>query len=214
MKVYTYYEPVPGLEDPDMMALWGASWRRHGWETVVLTEADAFAADPYTAERFKHSPLLQSHPLNPPGYVMACLMRYVPMSVTAEPSLHVDWDVICNGYRPESVPAHDFPAVFLAGCRCPCAMFGSPAAWLMLMAIMEGAPKMASFDPEMLRKDNADQYVTMYQMPPDWVVVDPAKPCKTYMEDADWAGAPMIHFPNRLTGYPRSATITKLGFKK
>ncbi len=212
MKVFTYFDQVDSLNDPDLLALWKASWERHGWEAVVLTQKDAIAADPKMVERVRNSPLLKSHPLNPVGYVMACIMRYVPMTVIQEPALHVDWDVLGNGFKPSDVVGPLFPVSFLAGCRCPCAMYGSPAAWRMLAAIMEGAAEMANFDPAILATDNADQYVTMYEIPADWAIIDPRKPCLTYNEDANWQTGGMIHFPNRLTGYPRSKKIRELGF--
>ncbi len=212
MKVFTYFNHVGGLQDPGLLELWKASWSRYGWEPVILSEADAVAADPGLVARFRQHPLLQSHPGNPAGYVLACLLRYVPMTRVTEPCLHCDWDIMCNGYTPTDVPKHPFPLVFLAGCYCPCAMFGSPAAWRMITAIVEGSFEMDNFDPAKLRTDNADQYVTGYQMPADWARIDPTMPCKTYLEHADWRSAPMIHFPNRLVGYPRSDKIKRLGF--
>ncbi len=46
MKVYTYFNSVPGLVDDALLDLWRSTWAKNGWEPVVLTEEDAYRADP------------------------------------------------------------------------------------------------------------------------------------------------------------------------
>jgi hypothetical protein len=43
MTVHTYHEPVPGMDRAEILSLWAESWRRHGWEPVVHTRAEASA---------------------------------------------------------------------------------------------------------------------------------------------------------------------------
>ena len=191
MKVYTYFSEVRMLHDPDLLELWKASWARHGWEPEILEEPAAVRADPAMCERLRHSPLLRSHPANPPEYVLACLLGYVPMTVISEPALKTDIDVICNGYRPEHVPSRPFPLTFLSYGRSLGALYGNAAAWRMIEAILEGIPSAAGFDPAALLKDNCDQYALSTVMPPEWANGDPAVPCKVVSQPG-WREAPMI----------------------
>jgi hypothetical protein len=211
VKVYTYFSEVRMLHDPDLLELWKSSWARHGWEPVILQEADAVRADPAMVDRLRRSPLLKSHPANPPEYVLACLLGYVPMTTILEPALKTDIDVICNGYRPEHVPNCSFPLTFLSYGRSLGALYGGAAAWRMIEAILEGAPCLPNFDPEALRKDNCDQYALAVVMPPEWANGDPGVPCKVIPQPG-WREAPMIHFPNNFTPHPRSQFIRSLGF--
>jgi hypothetical protein len=213
MQVVTYFSDVAALRDPDLLELWKASWARYGWEPIVLTFEDALRANTGLVERLRQSPLLKSCPGNPPDYVWACLVGWVAHLNLEGPCLHLDWDIMCNGYRPEDAPqeTQDFRPVFLSGGLCPCAIFGWPKTWQMICAWLECAPFVPNFSSDELLKDNADQYAIAYVMPKDWAVIDPKKQCLFYQEDKDWRAAPMIHFPTRLTGYPRSATIRQEG---
>jgi hypothetical protein len=208
MKAVTYFNEVESLHDPALLELWKASWAKFGWEPVVLTIKDALETDPDMVERFQKSPLLKSHPGNPSGYVWACLVRWVAQLKIKEPSLLLDWDVICNGYKPEDAPkeTNDFRPVFLAGGLCPCAVAGRHMTWQMICAWLEFAPFAPNFSTEALAKDNADQYAIAYVMPKEWAIVDPKSPCIAYQNEG-WKTAPMIHFPNQVTSYPRSEVI-------
>jgi hypothetical protein len=210
MKVFTYYNHVACLNDPDLITLWKSSWAKHGWEPIVLTEPDAAAADPAMFERFKQSPLLLSCPTNPKGYTLAAMLRWVAMAAINEPCLHTDWDVMCNGYRPEHAPSIGYPPTFFAGCTCPCAIFADGRGWKMIAAAMEMVPHTPEFKAEDLLKDSCDQYA-LSVAPKSWSIIDPTRPCRNYNGDVEWHGAPMIHFPNATTPYPRSQTIRSLG---
>jgi hypothetical protein len=213
MKVFTYYSHVPGLVDPDLIKLWEASWRRHGWETVILTEQDASAADPQMFERFKASPLMLSCPTNPVAYTLAAMLRWIPMTKVEEPCMHTDWDIINNGWTPEHAAAcgPGYPATYMAGCTCPCAIYANGRGWRLLAAALEAVPHTPEFKAEDLLKDSCDQYALSVQ-PKSWSIIHPDRPCRNYNSDVGWQTCPLIHFPNAHTPYPRSDTIKRLGF--
>ena len=210
MKAVTYFADVACLRDNDMITLWRRSWERHGWDAVVLSEQDAVNADLDLFEILQDSPLLKSCPGNPPDYVLACVARWVAyMGLGPEPALHLDWDVIGNGFTPDDalrLMDGDRP-VFLAGDLCPCATLGTGKTWAMLAHWMDMAPYAPGFSAAKLLTDNSDQYAIAYVMPKEWATIARPAPCKFVREGEDWEHAPMIHFPNRLCGHPRSATV-------
>lgn len=207
MQVYTYYNHIDCLHDPDLILLWEESWKKHGWGTVILNEADAQAANPAMYSRFCESPLLETR--NPPQYALAAMLRWIPMTRVTEPALHVDWDVLCNGLKPQDLIIHDPVPTFLASSTCPCAVAASPRGWKLFAALLELAPFVPEFNREDLLNDSCDQYATSITNPRYYYIQD-GKPCRC-CEEEDWRNAPMIHFPNRLTKYPRSKTIRELG---
>jgi hypothetical protein len=209
LKVYSYYNHVPEINDGDMIPIWEASWRKHGWDVVVLTEADAKRADPLMYDRINRSPLLETR--NPREYTRAAMLRWIPMTQTGDPSIHVDIDVLCNGLRPEQIEIKPDRPTFLAGSTCPCAVAATQRGWKLFAAWLECSPYVPRFSAEALAADSCDQYATSI-MPDEFFHIQPGIPCKLYTEQAGWETAPMIHFPNRLTAYPRSKTIRALGF--
>jgi len=207
-KVFTYYQDIECLHDPDLIKIWEESWKKHGWEPVILTDKDAMDADPKMYARFCKSPLLATR--NPPEYTLAAMLRWIPMTKVTEPCLHVDWDVLCNGLGKESVVMHDPVPTFLAGSTCPCAVAGTPKAWKLFAAWLEAAPFCPRFSADALAADSCDQYATSI-MPQEFFYIQQGLPCALYLEQENWRTSPMIHFPTRLTSYPRSATIKSLG---
>ena len=207
MKAVTYYNHIDCLHDPDLILLWEESWKKHGWETVILTEKDAQAADPEMYARFCKSPLLETR--NPPEYAKAAMLRWVAQLGVNETCLHTDWDVLGNGLKPEDLVIHDPVPTFLASSTCPCAVAASPRGWKLFAHYLELAPFVPRFSREDLLNDSCDQYATSI-MPPAYYYIQDGKPCRC-CEEEDWKNAPMIHFPNRLTPYPRSKTIRGLG---
>lgn len=209
MKVFTYYSHVDGLKDDDLLTIWKESWARYGWEPIILNEADARAADSAMFQRFQKSELLKSCPGNPVQYTLSAMLRWVAMTAIKENALHVDWDVMCNGLKPSEITIHDPIPTFLAGSTCPCAVAASPRGWRMFAAALEMAPFMPRFNAQDLLKDSCDQYAASI-FPTEFAFVQPGTLCRLYQEQIGWQTAPMIHFPNRLTPYPRSATVRKV----
>lgn len=207
MKVYTYFAHVPECQDDALISLWEKSWRKFGWEPIILNTNDAVAADRDMYERFRNSPLLKTR--NPALYTLAAMLRWVAMTKVTEPCLHVDWDVFCNGLKPEQITIHDTLPTFLAGSTCPCAIAASPRGWKFLAAWLDFAPFAPNFSAGALMNDSCDQYATAL-MPESLYFIQPELLCKLVYEQEGWETAPMIHFPNRLTPYPRSKTITEI----
>jgi hypothetical protein len=207
MKVFTYFAHVPECRDDALLPLWKKSWENHGWETVILNTNDAVVADRAMYERFRVSPLLKC--ANPALYTLAATLRWIPMTKVTEPCLHVDWDVLCNGLTPDQLIIHDPVPTFLAASTCPCAVAANPRGWNLLTAWLEFAPFAPNFKAEDLWHDSCDQYATSL-MPESLRFIQPGCLCKLYKEQDGWEKAPMIHFPNRLTPYPRSATVQKV----
>lgn len=207
MKVFTYYSPVPELKDPALINKWLKSWSRLGWDPVILSENDAKRADSAMYQRLNRSPLMEGPHAR--EYCRACVLRWIPMTAVKEPCLHVDWDVFCNGLRPEDLHVNgDYP-ILLSGTTCPCAVLATPKGWKLFAALLELAPYLPHFSREDLYANACDQYAVEISHR-DYLVIDSSQPCAHYNETPGWETAPMIHFPNRLTPYPRSRTISEL----
>lgn len=206
MKVYTYFAHVPEHADDALIPLWEKSWRKFGWETVILNTNDAVAADRAMYERFRISPLLKCR--NPALYTLAAMLRWIPMTKVTEPCLHVDWDVMCNGLTPDQIVIHDPLPTFLQNSTCPCAIAANPRGWKLLAAWLEFAPFAPNFNAEALYQDSCDQYAANL-MPETLRFIQQPPLCKFYQEDEGWETAPMVHFPNRITPSPRSAVAQK-----
>jgi hypothetical protein len=207
MKVYTYHSHIAQLADRELLELWRASWKRHGWDPHVLNSHHAHSASKEMFANASRSPLLRGR--NPYEYLLSTMLRWVAMLKIQEPCLHVDWDVMCNGLSPADVKFNSTAPVFLAGSTCPCALAAKPAGWKLLAKWLELAPLHPKFSAEACFNDSADQYATMLMPPELHIIHDPAL-CLLYKEEEGWERAPMIHFPNRLTPYPRSATVREV----
>jgi hypothetical protein len=207
MKVTTFFAHVPECRDDDLIGMWEKSWQKGGWETKVFSTQDANDADHNMCGRFATSPLLEGP--NPTLYKLACMMTWIPLTTVTEPTLHVDWDIMCNGLKPEQLIVHDPVPTFLASSLCPCAVVASPKGYRLMAHWLDFAPFAPNYSREALLKDNADQYAFSL-MPASMAFIQSPSLCKLYNEDNGWETAPMIHFPNRLTPYPRSATVRKV----
>lgn len=205
MTVYTYFNHIECLKDSPLVEKWVKSWEANGWRTRVLSEADVWRADTVLARRLLDCGITQTR--NPAEYGRATVLRWVPMTATTENSLHVDWDVMCNGLKPEDVVIHDPVPTFFAG-TCPCAVAASPRGWRLFASILEQAVHYPRFELEGLLSDSTDQYATSIA-PAEFYYIDQQGLLKNYQEDEGWRDAKMIHFPNRLTPYPRSGTVEK-----
>jgi hypothetical protein len=94
--VHTYYEPVPEIDETCQqkeIAIWRESWERWGWTAKVLGRADVQIA-PVELERLQRLPSV-----NPPGYDLACYLRWFAMRALGG-GLLTDYDVVNVGLRP------------------------------------------------------------------------------------------------------------------
>lgn len=103
MNVYTYYMQVPGLWSDEsqkaLIELWKKSWTKHGWNPIVLTEADAQKHARYSDFKkvFWEFPTPYGH-----DYEGSCFMRWVAMAAVGGGFLS-DYDVINYGFAPRPV---------------------------------------------------------------------------------------------------------------
>ena len=125
MKVYTYYSNVGSMnafEQARMIALWKASWSRHGWEPIVLTPADARANPMHDqlVAKFATFPTV-----NNKEYEMACWLRWIAMAMVG--GTMTDYDVLAFGFTPADIPTNDgeFVSILADNNPCPCAVSGT-----------------------------------------------------------------------------------------
>lgn len=211
MHVYTYHEPVQGLEDPPLLDLWDSSWRRFGFTPVVLGRADA-EKHPRYAEILRSSPYFAGTGRNNPAYQLATVLRWAAFACAPTPwVLAADWDVINVGFRWESEPE-----IVNFGDQCPDLVVFSPhdgahlcpAATFctrvtadhvlsaLLNAASVGIPYAECHDEDILRHA------------PHGVPIRHVRECPNRTA---WYGGfsnpRLIHFSNGTTPPPRSATI-------
>jgi hypothetical protein len=100
MKVFTYYMPVPGLWSDEsqqkLIEVWARSWKKAGWEPVVLNE-DSVKTHPnfaYYKEKLWALPTEYGH-----DYEGACFLRWLAVA-HAGGGMMVDYDVINYGFTP------------------------------------------------------------------------------------------------------------------
>lgn len=100
-RVCTYFEDVfveDAAEDYQaMLQLWKSSWRNQGWETTVLTEADAARHPNYTEWRAIFAGLPT---VNDRGYELACYLRWVA-AIQSGCGWLSDVDVLNYGFPPQ-----------------------------------------------------------------------------------------------------------------
>ena len=111
--VFTYYTPVRKFSEQDQqqeIAVWRASWAKHGWAPTVLDRTHVERAPNWE----ELTALVARLPtVNPPGYDLNCYLRWLALSNVGG-GLLVDYDVVNLGYTP----AQFSPAAELV-CFCP-----------------------------------------------------------------------------------------------
>lgn len=108
MKVYAYYEQLAAeqfVQEPILLGKWRASWRRQGWEPVVLTRRHAEAHPDfgwYSAE-------MGSLPtVNYRDYELACWIRWLALAQVMRPrevAVFSDYDVFNRAFTPQDALA-------------------------------------------------------------------------------------------------------------
>ena len=117
--VHTYYEPVPEIDEGvqrQEIEIWRQSWERWGWKTTVLGRADV-EIEPAELARLERLPSA-----SPPGYDLACYLRWFAMRARGG-GLLTDYDVVNVGLRPFVLsPLFDDEVKPLAAGWVPCAI--------------------------------------------------------------------------------------------
>ena len=225
--VYTYYMPVPGLWPEDtqlrLIDIWQRSWKKHGWNPVILDETHARRHPRYAEfkRKFWELPTEYGH-----DYEGACFMRYVATSALGGGML-TDYDVINYGVTPENIaeleakfqtpqfylfcnrPAHDIFCGQVYGCR----------------ELFEGMCQMFySWQPDhrdYVKSATYEGYhcsdLTMFQhlfdgrrLKPAWLQLVPG--CALYPEYG-WKDTPMTHYGYAMKAdgfWPKADFIPKL----
>lgn len=115
MRCYCYYTPV-GLYDDEsqrnLIDVWSRSWRKSGYEPIVLNEGDAMQHPLYNRFNENISKLPSEYG---PLYDRACFMRWLAMAWQADGNygggLLLDYDVISYGF-PIMEPNPDKMKIF------------------------------------------------------------------------------------------------------
>ena len=202
-KVATYFEPLnPDRESDDraLIRLWWDSWRKHGWDPVVLGRADVNG-------HIMHDCVLrevQEFPtVNGKSYEVCCFMRHLAFSALAErnkgfPIIFSDYDMINYGWRLQVYDLRVRAPIYAFFGKTP-ALFSahrSGLSWLMgfftknwvdhFVQIVDGKPHVSD--------------LTVFQALP----IPESRVGKEYGEDG-WESAPVVHYGNQSFGPDKRA---------
>lgn len=202
--VHSYYEPVPGRPRPDkLLNLWAESWRKGGFETRILSEADARSHPGYAyyVDKISRFPTV-----NPPAYERACYMRWLAMANLEGklPLIMSDYDVINRSFLVEK-------AAFLWSAqpcltideptRVPCCVMGRPEDFEGLCDII------CEYHPKPGERHVSDMtIIRQTNLPAGNVCVEHLDSGRPIVDDPGdgWKTAPLIHFS--------SFSFSKLGW--
>lgn len=211
MRVYTFFSALPGIDTERELALlskWAESWERKGWEPVILSDLDAFKANPMTSGAIRSSAELARGPL-PKGYSAACHLRWV--AHRAHGGLHVDYDVMNRNFPPAAMKGilllnrEDRP-IMLFGSACPCAVWASAAhcdAMLALTARQMLAPDRSTGELASVCHDQA----VFAKTPHVFTMLAPPV-CQNYGTPG-WESSLLVHFANAVAANPRHELVAR-----
>lgn len=185
MKIYTYHEYVPELPTANgLLPIWEESWRKNGWEPVILDRSHAEQHPNYKEflEKYKSLPTV-----NASGYELACYLRWLAMAVVGGGWMS-DSDVMSYGFRPHAAP-ENMTIWSHGGSICPCLVSGSSeqythaasvfAAWQGQTNLENGQPH-ASDQNILCRVDHFYDNIPL---------------CSQYGESG-WQFFPLVHYSN------------------
>ena len=221
MQVFTYYArlPIGGAlgalkmvknerDQRAVIAVWERSWRRYGWEPVVLGEADAVQADADWTRQFEVATHLYDSP-NPRQYEMACYLRWVAMS--ARGGLMTDYDVLNLGFSPEDWTrlrarfAPSFPLSLAGG--VPCCVGGTRAAFADMVRLFLQFEAHPVRDTPLLQSGVSDQNIFACS-PARFCTPDPVT-CVQYLQP-DWEKAALVHVPHIQIATSRARALSAI----
>lgn len=203
MKVFSYYEPL-GLNDAEALRLiWEKAWRDKGFEPLILGPDD-IPVDLRAIARMKFA----TYPtINPPGYDLACFMRWAAFVVAAQklrgiPALFSDLDVVpvltAAVLRQEEQHEH---IVFMEKNRVPCLVMADALGLGLLLDILLAGPVIEKIDGHPHCSD-----MTIFARLASVGIT--RNLCREYLDDS-WQSAGFIHFPFSRTGPDKVAAIQK-----
>lgn len=105
MRVYTYYTPIslyPDDSQTKLIEVWARSWRKQGWEPIVLNEGDAMLHPLYSEfkQHISKLPTEYGH-----EYEGACFLRWLAMAAQETDGgggMLTDYDYINYGFSPRA----------------------------------------------------------------------------------------------------------------
>jgi len=219
MRAYTYYVNVPGLwSDESQRALidvWQRSWRKAGWEPVVLTEDDArkHPRFDFFNEHFRSLPSEYGV-----DYTTACFMRWLAVA-QAGGGLLLDYDVINYGFEPQAVE----PGVMKIFCdEPPVGVFmgmvlGSAQHFLDMSELFAaGRPDSHDYNysAQMMHCDDLSflkrMFETQTRPKPEWLIRVPG--CALF-DYRSWQTAKVVHYGFAMKGlgfWPKHEWIERL----
>lgn len=220
----TYFTPVPDLYDPAsqraLIDVWQRSWRKAGWEPVVLQEADVKSHPRYEffREHFEAKPTEYGV-----AYTASCFMRWLAAahygSLRGQGIMLVDYDVINYGFEPQAPRPEEMtifcdepPASVFMG-----AVLGTPQHFLDIAEIFAAA-KPCEHDwnahAGLFHQDDLSLLCRMFETgtltKPDWLVKRPG--CALYDYSA-WRTSKLVHYGfamKQLGHWPKHEHIEKL----
>lgn len=203
MNIYTYVETIPEFPHERLLiALWESSWRRLGWNPVILTPADA-ARHPLSGDLEKHI-ATQLPSTNHPAYERACYLRWCALEVAGGGWMS-DYDVINYSLHPEDNEPPGAGHLWfghqsaIPARVCPCLVHGGAedyhrAIRLFLdyriddLDLHERRPHVS--DQRILRR----HYSALHQE--GWI--RHGNVCANYKTTrTDWQSKATVHFPNK-----------------
>jgi len=124
MKIYTYYENINFNSQEELINLWKFSWKKQGYEPIVLTKSDAEKHKYYETFVSKLKKIhyqITGENLKP--YGLSCYLRWLAYASQEDETFYVsDYDVININY-PIRKPINKIH--FMDG-SCPCFASGTP----------------------------------------------------------------------------------------
>lgn len=212
MKVHTYHEPIPALDDPPLLRLWARSWSLAGFEPVVLTRSDAERHPQFADLARLRSYFTQNSPCSP-AYQLATIARWAAFGMVNEPYvLAADWDVFNLNFRWQSeieITHYEGPTTNLVAFGparhnfvCPACTYSSTRVAgrvfeHLLRVAADGVPRGVCHDEDILSADAGPiRIVRVLECPnrTDWHA-DPVRKPR------------LVHFSNGSTPSPRSVTV-------
>lgn len=128
MKIYTYYENINFNKQNELIDVWVESWRKSGFEPVVLSRDDAKKSPLYDQYLYfvqkVHEEAVRNR-LRENSYWLAAQLEIVAFSTVEEPSFFSDYDVISNGFKPFEPESK----VYWRNADCSCFVTGGGVGW-------------------------------------------------------------------------------------
>lgn len=207
MTVFTYHEHLPGFNDLPVLSHWISTWTNQGWTPVVLSRSDA---EEYPAFDEYEETVSELPSVNPPGYDLACYLRWMAMQVQGG-GLMTDYDVMNVSFTPARLIG--IPPCTLRmfeQCGVPSAVAGDAEAYQAACRLFTG------YCPDPLdligtRPHVSDQNILARHISSNACLnsrpfIDSQRLCVQY-GDNGWREAPLLHFPNAATGGQKLVAI-------